>query len=110
MRCTFIGQSYEQTGRNKYRTSEGFPKSLQGFSCLFKLISPNCADFSSFFNYETRLLCIEKLGNMQRIFVIIENIRLACLLDLTADFGVQKQTRKSGAELPAAREEQNWYP
>ena len=43
-----------------------------------------------------------------REFVVVEIIRLVCLLDLTTDFGV-KNKRKVDAELPAAREEQNWY-
>ena len=43
-----------------------------------------------------------------REYVIVENIRQVCVLDLTADFGV-KSKLKIDAELPAAREEQNWY-
>ena len=45
--------------------------------------------------------------------VIVENIRLVPLLDLTAYFGVKnknKKTRKfDDADFQAAREEQNWY-
>ena len=40
--------------------------------------------------------------SMLREFVIVENIRQFCLLDLTADFGV-----KVDAYLSAACEEQN---
>ena len=29
-----------------------------------------------------------------RKFIMVENIRLVCLLDLTADFGVKKKTAK----------------
>ena len=43
-----------------------------------------------------------------REFVIAENIRLVCLLDLTADFGV-KSNAKLTPDFPAAREEHNWY-
>ena len=45
---------------------------------------------------------------MYNEFIIVENIRQVCLLDLATDFGV-KTIRKVDAELPAAREEQNWY-
>ena len=43
---------------------------------------------------------------ISREFEIVENIRLICLLDLTADFGGRQ--RKVDADLSAAREEQNW--
>ena len=41
-------------------------------------------------------------------FVIVENIRLVRPLDLTADFESNK--RKVDTKLPAAREEQTWFP
>ena len=43
-----------------------------------------------------------------REFVIVENIRLVRLLDLTADFGV-KTNAKLTPIFKAAREGQNWY-
>ena len=39
--------------------------------------------------------------NVSREFVIVENIRLVCLLDLTADFGVKTNAKR--------REELIWY-
>ena len=42
----------------------------------------------------------------RREIVIVENIRLVRLLDLTADFGVRKK-RKVDADFRAARKEQN---
>ena len=45
--------------------------------------------------------------NVSREFVIVENIRLVCLLDLTADFEV-KTNGKVDAELSASLSEQNW--
>ena len=41
-----------------------------------------------------------------RKFVIVENILLVCLLDLTAEFGVKTNAKLT---LSAAREEQNMY-
>ena len=43
-----------------------------------------------------------------REIVIVENIRLVRLLDLTADFGGKTNT-KFDADFQAAREAQNWH-
>jgi len=45
--------------------------------------------------------------NISREFAKVENIRLVCLLDLTADFWSLKKMQVD-ADLLAAREEQNW--
>ena len=42
-------------------------------------------------------------------FVIIENIHLVCLLDLTADFGVKTNAKKLTLNFQLREREQNWY-
>ena len=68
---------------------------IHSFVCVFRLTINSKAEMS-----------MPRSGPKE--IVIIENIRLVRLLDLTADFGSQNK-RNVDADFHAARGEQNWY-